>query len=53
MEVLSNIFGLFYIANPECSYDEDRANEFIKTEIYTRKKFHILLTNMQIQKMPI
>ena len=38
MEVLSNIFGLFYIAKPECSYDKDRANEFIKNrDLYEKK----------------
>ena len=26
-EVLSNIFGLFYMANPESPYGMDRANE--------------------------
>ena len=37
-EVLLNIFGLFYNANPECCYGLDRAEEFIKNRgVYEEK----------------
>jgi len=37
-EVLTNIFALFYMANPESPYGFDRAEEFIKNkELYEKK----------------
>ena len=37
-EVLGNIFGLFYMANPESPYGLERANEFrFNKELYEEK----------------
>ena len=38
MEVLTNIFGLFYMANPESPYGRDRASEFTENRALHEEK---------------
>ena len=52
-EVLTNIFALFYMANPDSPYGLDRANEFSqnraiyeeKIKFFTKKYAHPTLSN--------